>query len=173
MLQHKSSKLLIAVAVIGMLTFATQGFSQGHCYWDNWDRGAGAGWWNNNVPTQYALSAEQITKINDIRTQYLEDILPLQNQVRSLRIESRGYSSRYDAEVDKIREYRNKMRDLEGKIENYRLDMREDINKVLTKEQRLYFNDGGYGWWDMNKNWWHEGSHGMRGMMNRVDRCCW
>ena len=146
MLQSKSSKLLIAVAMFGMLAFATQGFSQGYCYWDNWKMGAGSGWWNNDVPAQYALSAEQITKINDIRASHSEKILPIQNELRSLRIESHGYGSRYNADVDKIKDYRNKARNLEGKIEDYRLDMRKDIDKLLTKEQRLYFNDGGYGW---------------------------
>lgn len=172
MLQSKSSKLLVAVAVIGMLAFATQGFSQGYCYWDNWKMGAGSGWWNNNVPTQYALSAEQITKINDIRAKYSKKILPLQNELRSLRIESRGYSSRYNADVDKIKDFRNNERKLEARIDDYRLDMRKDIGKLLTEEQRVYFNEGGYGWWDTDGNWWHEGSHGMRGMMHQMDRCC-
>ena len=168
MLQTKSLKLFIAVAVIGMLIVATEGFSQGYCNWDNWEQGAGTGWWNNNVPAQYTMSAEQISKINDIRVEYNEKILPLQNELRALRIEARGYSSRYNADTDKVKDDRQKIRNLEGEIEDYRLDMRNDISNQLTKEQQPYFNDGGYGWWDMDDNWWHESGN----MMDSMDRCC-
>lgn len=162
MLQHKSSKLLLAVAMFGILAFATQGFSQGNCYWDSWEMGAGAGWWNYKIPTQYSLSPDQITRMNDIRTQNQQQILPLQNQLSSLRIEMRGYASGNDADVNKIKEYRNQIRDLEDKISDLRLNSRSEMNKILTKEQRAYLNQGNYGWWDMDNGWWHMG----RGMMS-------
>ena len=146
-------KMVFALAIISMVALSAQAFSQDYCYYDNWTRGAGAQWWNNNVPAQYALSAEQITKINDIRSKTSEKILPQQNELRALRIEFRGYDSNPNADIEQIKSYRNKIRNLEDKISDLQLDARGKINKVLTKEQRLYFNDGGYGWWDMNDNW--------------------
>jgi len=156
-------KMLVAFAVIGLVALSTQAFSQGYCYWDNWQTSAGASWWNNNILAQYALSAEQITEINKTRAKYNEKILPLQNELRSLQIEFRGYDTRYDADINKIKSYRKQIRDLEDKISDLRLDTRGEINKLLTKEQKLYFNDGGYGWWDMGRNWWHSGGNGMMG----------
>ena len=177
MLQSKS-RFFVAVAIFGMLALSTQAFSQGSCYWDNWEMGAGPGWWNNNIPAQYSLSADQISQMNEIRAQTQKQILPLQNQSSSLRIEMRGYASRYDADVNKIKEYRNQVRKLEDQISDFRLNSRSKINKVLTKEQRVYFGQGGYGWWDMDDGWWHSSHRGIsdiRGprMMNRHGCCNW
>ncbi len=176
MSKSKSIRLLIAVVTFGVLTFTATSYAQNYCYWDNWQQGAGMGWWNNNVPAKYALSADQITKINDLRTRYSEKIVPLQNELRALRMQIRGYASRFDADVNKIKDYRKQARKLEAKIDDYRLDLRKDINKVLTKEQRLYFTNGGYGWWDADNGWWHQRgrySTGMSGRMMNYDRCRW
>jgi Spy/CpxP family protein refolding chaperone len=171
-------KMVFALAIISMVTLSAQAFSQDYCYYDNWTRDAGAQWWNSNVPAQYALSAEQTTNINDIRTKTSEKVLPLQNELRALRIESHGYNSNPNADIEKIKSYRNKTRNLEDKISDHQLDARGKINKLLTKEQRLYLNDGGYGWWDMDDNWWHSNHRGMSGnrghrMMNRRGCCGW
>ena len=169
-------KMVLALTIISVLSLSSLVFSQDYCYYDNWTRHAGAQWWNSNVPTQYALTAEQITKINDIRSKNYEKILALQNELRALRIEYRGYASRSAADISKIKSYRKKIRNLEDKISDLQLDARGKINKVLTKEQRLYFNDGGYGWWDSGDDWWHSNHRGMsgnrgHGMMKRHG-CC-
>jgi len=170
--------MVLALTIISVLSLSSLVFAQDYCYYDNWSRGAGAQWWNNNVPTQYALTAEQITKINDIRNKNYDKILPLQNELRAMRIEYRGYAARLDADISKIKSYRKKIRNLEDKISDLRLDARGKINKVLTKEQRLYFNDGGYGWWDGDSNWWHSCGNdnwmsGRRGnRMMKGHGCC-
>ena len=177
MLRSNSSKLFIALAMIGMLGLHAQVFSQGNCYWDNWEEGAGASWWNNNVPAQYALSAEQISEINDIRHSYNEKVLPLQMELRSLKSETSGNRYRYSSDIDKTKEYRKKIRDLEAKIEDDQLNVQADINQLLSKEQQLYFNDGGYGWWNENDKCWHENRHSLTGLntyglSDYMDRCC-
>ena len=178
MTHSKSLLSLFAIGAVLVIFASSQAFSQGYCNWDNWNSGRDAAWWNNNVPAQYALSAEQITTINTIRTKYNKKILPLQNELRAVRIEYRGYDSRYDADVSKIKSYRKQIRNLEDKIGDLRLDARGEINKVLTKDQRPYFNSGNYGWWDGERNWWHSGGRGMMrsGRMGRMmdmngDRC--
>lgn len=180
----RSSKIImVLIVVFGILGLFSVANAQGYCYWDNWEMGAGPGWWNYNVPTQYGLSADQITRMNDIRNQTREQIFPLQNKLSSLRVEMRGYASGYDADVNKIKQYRDQIRDLEDQISDIRLDARGEINKVLTDEQRAYFNQGNYGWWDMDNGWWHRGNgmmngrgHGMMGggmMGGWRDGCCW
>lgn len=130
------------------------------------------GWWSNaNVPQQYQLSAEQTTKVREIRSQYDDEVIPLQRELRALRIEARGYASRSDAEIDKIKSYRKDVNNLEGKIEDLRLEARADINNVLTKEQSVYFGDS-YDRWDMNDGMMMGhmmngmGMHGNRSMMS-------
>jgi Spy/CpxP family protein refolding chaperone len=79
----------------------------------------------------------------------------LHNQLSLLQIELRDYVSGYNVDVNKIKEYRNQIRDLKDQISDSRLNDRIEINKVLTKEQLDYFNQGGYVWWDTDKGWCH------------------
>jgi len=164
---RKKIKIWVAplvILAIGII-MATKTFSQNYCNYDNWTGNAGAQWWNSNIPTEVALSAEQIANISDIRTKTSGKLLPRQRELQSLRIEYHGYNANPNAEIQKIKSYRSKIRDLEEKISYLQLDARGKINKILTKEQRLYFNNGGYGWWDSGDNWWHScnSNHWMSG----------
>jgi Spy/CpxP family protein refolding chaperone len=158
----KQKKLALIVSLLGtIIVFSSltssvnaQGWNNRNCMGGmNW----GDGWqWNDNVPQKYQLSAEQMTSIREIRSQYDDQIFPLQKELRSLRMEARGYASRSDAEIGKIKSYRKDINNLGDKIEDLRLEARTEVNKVLTKEQRVYFGDN-FGWWDMDG--------GMMGMM--------
>lgn len=137
--------------------------------------GYDGGWSNSNVPQQYQLSAEQMTRVRDIRSQYDDKIIPLQRELRALRLEANGYATRSGADMGKIKSYRKDIRDLEDDIADLRLDARADISKVLTKEQRVYFGDR-YDWWgmdeDMTGNMMYDmGSHRDCRMMS--DRWGW
>jgi len=173
MLRLRISKLMLSGALLLVLTMTSLSFSQGYCYWDNWGPQADIGWWNNNVPTQYALSVDQVKKLNELRSKFSEKILPLQNELRSLRMQYRAYAMRGDADIDHLKDYRKEIRKIEDKIDDYRLDLRKNINKVLTKEQRVYFSQNGYGWWDGPDNWWHRGAGHQRMRMNMNYRSCW
>ncbi len=153
----KHKKLALIVPLLGTIMlislFSSSTKAQGmRCWMSNSD----AWWSNSNVPSKYQLSPEQITKTREIRSQYDDEIIPLQRELRSLRMEARGYALRSDAEIGKIKSYRKDMNNLSDKIEYLRLEARAEINKVLTKEQRAYFGDS-FGWWDMDG--------GMMGMM--------
>lgn len=173
MLHLRISKSILLGTLVLVLGLTSLSFSQGYCYWDNWGPQSDTGWWNNNVPTQYALSVDQVKKLNELRSKFTEKILPLQNELRSLRMEYRTYSMRGDADLDRLKDFRKEIRKLEDKIDDYRLDLRKNINKVLTKEQRLYFNQNGYGWWDGSDNWWHMGTHSRMMHRNMNYRSCW
>lgn len=45
-----------------------------------------------------------------------------------------------------------KVQELENKITDLNLDTQLRIKKILTKVHLIYFNDAGYGWWDMVEN---------------------
>lgn len=158
--KHKKLALIVPLLGIIMLfsSFTSSVNAQG---WNNRNCMGGMNWnggwqWNNDVPQKYQLSADQITRIRDLRSQYDDEIIPLQRELHSLRMEARGYASRSDAEIGKIKSYRKDINNLGDKIEDLRLEARTEVNKVLTKEQRVYFGDN-FGWWDMDG--------GMMGMM--------
>ncbi len=186
MLHSKTFKTIFMVGVF--LLISTLAFSQGMRNWNDWDRGAGSGWWNNGVSAQYSLSADQIQNINKIRLQYNQRLLPLQNELDSVLYEARSYSLTPNADTNRIKNYNKKSRDLEGKIADIRVDMQADINKLMTSDQILNFNNGGYGWWDSDRDWWYErsgmgygmssgigrtGSFGMRRSTMRGNPYCW
>ncbi|MHB8906952.1 MAG: Spy/CpxP family protein refolding chaperone [Melioribacteraceae bacterium] len=153
--KHKKLALIVSllgtIMLLSLFSSSATAQSMGRCM-----SGSDAWWSNSNVPAKYQLSPEQITKIREIRSQYDDEIIPLQRELRSLRMEARGYASRSDAEVGKIKSYRKDINNLNDKIEDLRLNAKAEINKVLTKEQRVYFGDN-FGWWDMDG--------GMMGMM--------
>ena len=156
---------LILGAALTTIFFSTSAFAQwwGHGMGGGYDmmgsyRGTGMMGWNQNVPEKYWLTAQQIDNVRQIRSDYGDKIVPLQQRLYSLRIEARGYASDPDADLGKIKDYREEIRGLEGKIDDLRLDARGEINKVLTKEQRVYFSD--------NFDWWDGGFGMMRGMDN-------
>jgi Spy/CpxP family protein refolding chaperone len=177
MLFSMKTRKLALIAILGIVGLASQVSALGYCYWDNWEVGVGDGWWNYNVPGQYSLSADQRAELNEIRAQTERNILPLQNQLSSLRIEIRDYAYRSDASVNRINEYRTQIRHLEDQFFDARLSTRNEINQLLTMEQRSYFDQGGYGWWDRDNIFWHMGAgmtseYGYGMMINqRVDYC--
>ncbi len=136
-------------------------------------RGTGMMGWNHNVPEKYWLTPQQIDKVGEIRSNYGDKIFPLDQKLYSLRIEARGYASDPDADLGKIKSYREEIRDLEGKIDDLRLDARGEINKVLSNEQRGYFSDN-FDWWDSGRGMMN-GMGGMGngyGMMNNMREMC-
>jgi len=143
-MKNKNHLIITAlITVFGLLIFSSVLIAQS--YWrDNYDQR----WWNYNVPNDYRLTQDQVDEINQIRSEYDSKIIPLQNQMRALRTEMRGYINRRDTDPDQIKDYRNQMRDLEHQIEDYRFEVRDKMNDVFTDNQRVYFNDNRVGWWD-------------------------
>lgn len=165
----KNVKLIFAVVLISLIGFSSQTFAQDYYPYDNWSENVDMQWWNNNVPREYALSSNQIAKVNDIRAKSSKKILPLQNKLYSLRSKLRGYN-RYD--IQALRSYRNKISRLGNKISDINLATRVQVQKVLGKNQLTYFNNGGYGWWDMADDCWYSpntASYGADGR-NRMRR---
>jgi Spy/CpxP family protein refolding chaperone len=143
-MKNRNNLIITAlITVFGLLIFSSVLIAQS--YWrDNYDQR----WWNYNVPNDYQLTQDQVDEINQYRSEYDNKIIPLQKEMRTLRIEMEGYMNRNDADLDQIKDYRNQMRDLENQIEDYRFEARKKMNSVFTDNQQLYFNDNSNGWWD-------------------------
>ncbi|MHB1687876.1 MAG: Spy/CpxP family protein refolding chaperone [Ignavibacteriaceae bacterium] len=137
------------IALLGLIFLSSnitaQSYGGKHHNNNYYDRG----WWNSNVPSQYQLTPDQIKGMNQYRTDYDTKIIPLQKELRALRIEMRGYINRNNMDPGKIKDYRKQIREIENQIEDYRLEARDKINGILTDNQRVYFNDNSIGWWDV------------------------
>jgi len=156
---------VLGLTVLSLILIFSLAYSQGRGMHGNgkWLSADNPEWWNANVPQQYWLSSDQISKIVTIRKKYDDKIQPLRQQLRDLKVEARKYSIQPDADIKKIKDYRKKIRNLQDKIDDLRLNARAEINKVLTKDQRAYFSSYAFG------NWWNMGMHmdmGMDGMVN-------
>lgn len=145
MKNRKNSLLTALIAVLGLLFFSAAIYAQG--YW-NHDNNYDRNWWNSNVPGQYQLSNDQVNKLNELRLEYDGKILPLQNELRSLRTEMRSYTNRTDFDPNKIQDYRKQIRDIEDQIADFQLNYRKDMNDFLSDNQKTYYNNPSYGWWD-------------------------
>ncbi len=169
----KKSALILAIlgATLTVVLFSGLLFAQDRDPVDGRGYYSMRGWedpqWNSNIPEKYWLSAEQRSKLKEIRSNYYEEIFPMQRELRALRMEARGYTSRPDAEVGKIKSYRKQINDLEEKIEDLRLQAVADINKTLTKEQRQYYGSN-YDWLDSDGG---SMDCGMMGDMDMQDMC--
>jgi len=148
----KNVKLVFAVVLMSLIGFSSQTFAQDYYNFDNWSSDAGMQWWNGDVPQEYELSSNQIAKVNNIRAKSSKKILPLQNKLYSLRSKLLGHNG-YD--MQELRSYRNKISRLENKISEISLATRVQVQKVLGKNQLTYFNNGGYGWWNMADDCWY------------------
>ena len=173
----KTGKFKMAFLLAGLIVFsASQAMAQPHCCNSNWSANAGAQWWNNNTPAEYALTAEQITEINELRENSYEKKLPIENELRSLRMEYRAADSNPELDVKKVKSLRSNIRDKEEKIEDIDLETKAQIKKLLTKEQLTYFNNNQYTWWDMADNCWYSGNMRMNSrnqMMMSSRNHCW
>lgn len=170
------NRIVIALAILGVFTLTIQVFSQDYCNNTAWTADSNTQWWNYQTPQKYALTSDQISKMNIIRTNSTEKIQPIYNELRALRAEYNAYTSSLEPDIKTIEPLRNKIRDNEEKIEDINLATRIKVKNILDKKQLQYFNDSMYVWWDMAENCWYSGSNMMHNenkrMMNCRHRCC-
>lgn len=91
-------------------------------------------------PDRSNLSEEQLNKIELIEKQFEKDIIPLRQELNLLKTEAYNYTLNENVDVEKIKDFRNEIREAEGKIENKRLDLVAEINTILPEDQRNDFS---------------------------------
>ena len=168
--------IVIALAALGALTLTTQVFSQNCRNYAAWTSNSNAQWWNYQTPQEYALSSDQISKMNDIRATSSKKNQPIYEELRALRVEYNTHISSLEPDIKKMETLRGKIRDKEEKVEDINLSTRSKVKNILNKEQLQYFKDSNYYWWNMSENCWHTGSrmmqHRNKRMMDCGHRCC-
>ncbi|MFZ0456055.1 MAG: periplasmic heavy metal sensor [Ignavibacteriaceae bacterium] len=152
----KNLSIIAALAIAGLLllsfpVFAHGGGNNGYC---------GNYTYNNNKQNNTQLSKEQTQKIDKIQDKYNDEALPLRQKLNTLRTEAYNYSLNNNTDIDKVKDYRQQIRDLQGKIDDLRLDALAEIDKVVPEDQQdnynNYFNQC---WGDTNGN----SNYGMMG----------
>ena len=174
-MKTRNFKLTFLLGVL-VLFSSSQAMAQHYCCNSKWSATADALWWNYNTPAEYALTTEQISETNQLRKNSNEKILPIENELRSLRMEYQAANSSPDLDVKKLKSLRSSIRDKEEKIEDINLETKAQIKKLLTKEQLTYFNNNQYTWWDMADNCWYSGNMRMNSrnqMMMSSHNHCW
>ncbi|NOZ62554.1 MAG: hypothetical protein GXO74_12855 [Calditrichaeota bacterium] len=160
---RNKAKPAFLLAVISLIALFSSVFSQAGCPFDKWQKNASAQWWNSNVPVKYALAAKEVKELNKIRNKNSKKIIPLQEELQILKIEFGRYLGQSEIDIREIKSFRKKIFHLEEKILKLQLETRDKIAKILTKKQKRYFYNGGYGWWDKETNWWHSKSQNKSG----------
>lgn len=168
--------IVVVIAILGVFTISTSVYSQGCCSNSRWSFNSDAQWWNYNTPKDFALTSDQIKKINTIRAESTMKSLPFENELRILRNEYSTENSKAELDVQKLKSLRKSIRNQGEKIEDINLGTRVQIKKILNKNQLEYFNNNHYSWWDMAENGWHDSKMNMpsdRSYMMSSNRGCW
>jgi len=167
----------VSLVLVGLIVISSSlAMAQHYCCNSQWSSHADAQWWNYNTPAEYGLTADQISKINQLRKNSNEKILAIENELRSLEIEYLAVNTNADLDVQKLKSLRSSIRVKEEKIEDINLETKAQIKKLLTKEQLTYFNNNQYTWWDMADNCWYSDNMKMNSrkqMMMSSRNHCW
>lgn len=155
MSQIKKLSVIAVLGIAGLLllsspAFAHGGNNRGHC-----------GQFTINTSQ---LSKEQAKKIDGIQDQYNEKTIPLRQKLNLLRTETYNYNLNKNIDIDKVKDYRQQIRDIQGKIDDTRLDEIAELNKVLPEDQQISFN-GYFGQYADNVG---SGMMNNCGMMNNM-----
>jgi len=158
-------KQITARMVLALLALGATGqvLAQPYCGWDYWMENAGASWWNRNVQMELALSQEQIPELNKIRSTYETEIQPLEQNLFTLRSEYHKLNSSLEPDMKKVKKVWKEMRQLRDKINDIQLTSKKAISELLTDEQEILLENGGFGWWDYGSDWWcsYDGRDGI------------
>jgi len=102
-------------------------------------KGMGMGLTNRVTPyleTIPGLSAEQSSKLKELRERQEKEVLPLRNELLSKREELRNLWSQANPDQAKIKAKQHEITELENKLQEKMTEHRFESRKVLTPEQQ-------------------------------------
>lgn len=122
-----------ALVVAGLIflsfpVFAHGGDNDGHC--------------GNYKFNKSKLSDEQINKIDKIQDRYNDKTVQLQQKLNTLETEAYNYTLNDIVDIDRVRQYRQQIRDLNGEIDDLRLNALKESADILPKDQQHDFITG-------------------------------
>lgn len=156
MLQSKKAISLSVILIVGLLFLGTPLLAESsmeNCDMHSLDKSN--------------LSEEQVNKIETIEEQFEKDIIPLRQELNLLKTEAYNYTLNENIAVEKIKDFQKQIRDTQGEIDDKRLDVVAEINKILPENQQDDFS--GYFSQCPNKGNMMMGGHNMmkgKGMMH-------
>lgn len=130
--------------------------------------------WVRMLPQQYQLTQDQQQAIQKIQTGHQKAMQSMMQQYQNLRADYYNTLRQQDVSKKELAAKRKTLNDLEGQLDDSRVDTWQQIRKVLTPEQQKYLAENnigpGMGWGAMMGV---KGSRGCgnvartpRGMMN-------
>ena len=90
-----------------------------------------------NIPD---LSDDQKEKIQDLRTAHMKEVMPLKNKLNEKRAHLKTISTGDNADINKIYAAIDEMSKIRTDIQKKGAKHRQDIRKVLTEDQRVFFD---------------------------------
>jgi len=104
--------------------------------------GRGHMWGNQTViPEEHRLDSDQRGRLYDIRSDFLKRTADLRAELQSARIDYRSALNESDTKTSTLQSLQEKVSDLRSELANERLESREQMQKVLTKEQWGYYGN--------------------------------
>lgn len=146
----KLSKVIIIVAIIGLVGYAATSFAGwGH----GWGRGGGGGYCNGpgsgwsqkgygGSGYQGNMSDEQIEKFNTERQTFLNDTSDLRQSIYQKQLELRSELAKQNPDAKKAVEIQKEISELESQLSQKRIEHR----LKMQKENPEFFSGRGYGY---------------------------
>ena len=150
---RKALIVLSVLAVIGFATnaFADQGMGYGQRGWNHHGpgryqegpHGPGCGYWMNN------LSDDEIEKLEMERKSFFNGTKELRQDVYAKGLELKSEFAKKNLDPDKVRKLQKEISDLEGKIDQKRIDHMINMRKINPNIGRNLMDRGGMGYGHM------------------------
>jgi len=137
---RKMKKALTMVGIILLVAaIAVPVLAQGPGWGRGRGRGMGMGFTNRVTPYCESipnLSAEQSARLKELREQRAKEVLPLQNELISKRVELRRLWLQANPDEAKIKAKQHEITELENKLREKMTEYRLECHKILTPEQQ-------------------------------------
>lgn len=86
------------------------------------------------------ITEEQNSQIQDLRTDHLKTMRPFRNEIREQRAQLRTLETADSPDMSKINNTIDNISGIQNKMHKTRASHIQDIRKILTEEQRVYFD---------------------------------
>ncbi|MGD8521432.1 MAG: periplasmic heavy metal sensor [Desulfobacterales bacterium] len=140
------SKVIIVVAIIGIVGYAATSFAGGGRGWGGgYCGGPGSGWAQRGYAGpeyQGNLSDEEIAKLNEERQAFFEETSELRANLYQKKLALRAELAKKDPDVKKAVDLQKEISELKGQLDLKRVEQ----HIKMKKENPEYFSGRGYGY---------------------------
>ena len=140
------SKVVIVVAIIGIVGFAATSFAgRGRGWGGGYCDGSGSGWAQRGYAGpgyQGDLSDEEIAKLQEARQAFFQETSELRENLYQKRLELRAELAKKDPDAKKAVTLQKEISEIESQLDQKRVEQRIK----MRKENPEYFSGRGYGY---------------------------